>query len=315
MSELAVLGKEIELPEISSGGIAALVRAAYQNDQMFKFVDRFAVPMATLCGCDRETGAVAALLMFTEGLTPAEFISKYHMIQGKPAIRAHWLLGEFVRRGGSYEVIERSPERTAIKLIAKGEEKTFEGTWDYYRDLSRWPWKNWEDKKRGLKSNWSTEEDRKNMLWCRTISAAVKTMAPEVLMGRPIAEELQDSEVIEGTVVKKPPVVDAMELAKQAALSAKKATEPEGEVVDAEFEIVDEPTEPDDPISDDSKPDDDLCSLEQRNKLKAMFDQLDLDEAAVQKALAKRGVGSMLALTREQCDEMIAKCKDALAKN
>lgn len=197
--------------------------------------DKMAQSYAMVCGGKtKEEGFVIALTCMMEGITAIEFNRRYHMIQGKPSMRADALLAEFRGAGGRYKILENSPDRAAISFTWEDETYDWEFTWEEAQ-ASRWPWKNWKKPEEGLKDNWSTPTDRKDMLWSRLVSSSVKKLVPEIAAGCYTPEELQDvadtprSEVIQPEAT---PKKTAIEVAKEKA--AKVET-----VVDAEYTVVD----------------------------------------------------------------------------
>lgn len=198
------------------------------------FSDSHAEACASLMNCNKHQGKAVALTCLCEGLTPIEFARRYHLVQGKPAMRADAMLAEFrMNHNGDYDIIERSPTRAAIKLTRDG--KTFEAefTWEEAKQ-SRWPWNDWKDPSKGLKDNWGTPTDQRNMLWARLVSDSFRVFCPELVAGVYTPEELGD--VIEGEIVnvQSTPMTASQFQASQAAAPADGSVE----VVEATDEIV-----------------------------------------------------------------------------
>jgi hypothetical protein len=141
-------------------------------------------------GCETiEDGQLLALSCACERMSPVRFKQTYHLIKGQLSMRADAMLAKFrTERGGDHEVIERTAERAAVKLIPKGKPGVvFELTWTQaqgekyvYGDGGK------------FKDNWNTLEMRKKMLWARVISDGVRTLAPEVVAGIYTPEEIGD---------------------------------------------------------------------------------------------------------------------------
>ena len=69
-----------------------------------------------LFGLQRKEEAVALMLLAqAEGLHPFEALRRYHIIKGRPAMRADAMLAAFMAAGGRVEWVERSPE--AVEAI------------------------------------------------------------------------------------------------------------------------------------------------------------------------------------------------------
>lgn len=144
-------------------------------------------------GCTQEgQGIVLAMTCMSEKISPLKFIQTYHIIEGRPSMRADAMLAKFVERGGKFKVIEKSEKRAAIQLIKDANDQTFSMTIDQAM-AEPFPWAI--DKKTGeqkLKKNWSSPWMQKCMLWSRVVSDAVRTIDPGVNMGVYTPEEVQD---------------------------------------------------------------------------------------------------------------------------
>jgi hypothetical protein len=151
-----------------------------------------------------------------------------------------------------------------------------------------------------LKDNWATPRGRRQMLWARVISEAVRTLAPEIVAGTYTPEETHDF-VDEPARV---PPVDTEQLIRSTAEKATKATEAE----EAEFTVAVEAT--------DVQPG--MSTPEQRTAIRTHFDTLGATEEQIAKALEKRGVKSLRNLTfdqaKEMCEALAKKAEAALEK-
>lgn len=291
--------------------------------------DKMAQSYAMVCGGKtKEEGFVIALTCMMEGITAIEFNRRYHMIQGKPSMRADALLAEFRAAGGRYKILENSPDRAAIAFTWEDETYEWEFTWEEAKE-SRWPWKNWKKPEEGFKDNWSTPTDRKDMLWSRLVSSSVKKLVPEIAAGCYTPEELQDvadtpkSEVV-AAQPEATPKKSALEVAKQKAAKVK-----DDEVIDAEFKIVDEKvgedlTVPFDvPAKEEPKPatktrltpgSKGSVTEEQLARIFELFEQFAIKDEEKADALADRKCSTFEELSSNQAKDMIAKLED-LEKN
>ena len=285
-------------------------RRAYASDKLVTFCEKFERAMQRLTGGDSNDAAIAALTCWCEGLTPVQFVRKYHMIDGKPTMKADAMLAEFLRLGGDYEVIEKSADRAAVRLVTEsGRTGTFELTWDMAQQ-SRDPWKKWRDKSLGFKDNWATTVDRRRMLWARCVSDAIRTIDPRVNAGAYTTEEMEDVSKEKDSPAKVEKL-DPMALVKAAAERSKD----EGEVIDAEYVVSSEP-EAVSEVSNDEEPDDpEASTLQQRERIRELFTQVGADETVVQNTLAKRGVKAIQELSREQAEGLIQSIETAIRKN
>lgn len=286
--------------------------------------DKMAQSYAMVCGGKtKEEGFVIALTCMMEGITAIEFNRRYHMIQGKPSMRADALLAEFRSAGGRYKILENSPDRAAIAFTWEDEVYEWEFTWEEAQ-ASRWPWKNWKKPEEGFKDNWSTPTDRRDMLWSRLVSSSVKKLVPEIAAGCYTPEELQDvADTPRSEVVVQPtaPAKSAIEVAREKSQVKK---EPEGEVIDAEFETVEDTVPFEEPAKEEPKPAPAKMRLtpgskssvteEQLVRLSELFIELEIDEEEQENALAARKCKAFSDLSQNQAKGMIAKLED-LAKN
>ena len=298
----------VEASEAGRALVAQHRQIIYSTPELMPFVNEYAVAMQRLTGGScMQDGQIVALTMWCEGLTPIEFTRKYHLIQGKPVMRADAMLVELEQKGGSFEVVEKSANRAAIKIVsASGRKGEFQQTWEEAKE-SRWPWRDWRDHSKGLKDNWSTPTDRRTMLWSRCVSDAIRTIEPSINAGTYTVEEMMD--VVDGRVVSSTVVpVDMDAITDQAA---KDAEQEAGEVVDAEYTTT-ETAEPD--LEAESEPATDACTMEQRELIRELFIQVGANDDDKQRAIEKRGAKSLQTLSPEAADDLIASIKGVLAK-
>lgn len=153
----------------------ALVGKAFESSGMF--------------GCKQEgQGLVLAMSCHMAGMTPIEFIETYHILDGKPTMRADTMLANLLKLGGKYEVIIRDASRACIKASFRDATTTVTLTWD---DAKQEPFVYKGDGKT-LKTNWATPRARMQMLWARVTSDAVRTVCPLANKGCYTPEEIMD---------------------------------------------------------------------------------------------------------------------------
>ncbi len=125
--------------------------------------------------------------VYQTGMTYLDFMRTFHLIDGKPAMKADAMAAAFRKRGGKYDIVEYSPKRCALKMHWEGASVDFETT---MQEAVNAGWPTGKDGK--VKTNWrNTPAD---MLWARTISKGVRKLAPEVNSGVYTPEEIMDFE-------------------------------------------------------------------------------------------------------------------------
>lgn len=140
-----------------------------------------AVSKSNLFGCKTPEQAMALMLLAqAEGVHPAKAIQDYHIIDGKPALRADAMLSRFQAAGGRVEWTEYTDKRVCGKF-SHPQGGTVEVDWDQDRA-----------KAAGLlnRANWKSYP--RQMLRARVISEGVRTVYPGASSGIYTAEEVQD---------------------------------------------------------------------------------------------------------------------------
>jgi len=136
-------------------------------------------------------GAIMLMTCMSEGISPIQFQRKYHMLPNGPSMRYDAMLADFVTRGGEYEIIERSAERAALKLVKGKRAMVSEFTMADAKDESYAYAKDGKDGKK-FKDNWSTPRRRMQMLWARAVSDGVRVVDPGVVAGIYTPEEVNE---------------------------------------------------------------------------------------------------------------------------
>lgn len=131
-------------------------------------------------------GFVIGITCQQEGMTLMQFKERYHLIQGQVAMKSEAMLANLLELGGEYEVIERTPERAALKVTYKKATFVSELKWE---DAQK------EDYTKGrngqLKDNWSTPRRRMQMMWARAVSDGVRAVCPLATRGHYTPEEAE----------------------------------------------------------------------------------------------------------------------------
>lgn len=193
-----------------------------------------------LAGCKSEgQGKAMALTCLCDNITPLQFVRTYHLMDGKPSMRADAMLAAFMAAGGKWKWIDQGDDgKKASAHVAFGDNDL---EVSYTID---------DAKRAGLikeKSNW--EKDPGSMLRARTISKAVRMVAPQIVAGVYTPEELVDfrstggmpTDDVTATVVssKSEPESPAAKKSRQAKPAPAETKPAKREPVKAE--IVDEP--------------------------------------------------------------------------
>ena len=134
-----------------------------------------------LFGVKTPEQAIALMLVAqAEGRNPFEAARDYHIIQGRPALKADSILARFQQAGGSVRWIELSDTKAVAEFSHPQGGKVIID-WDIERA-----------KRAGLigKDNWKNYP--RQMLRARVISEGVRTIYPGVCVGSYTVEEVQD---------------------------------------------------------------------------------------------------------------------------
>ena len=151
----------------------------------------------------KDTTAVLALMAVAqaEGRHPASVAKDYHMIQGRPALKADAMLARFQQAGGSVQWTTYKDEQVS-GIFSHPQGGSLEVTWTLAQA-----------KAIGLatKDNWKLYP--RAMLRARVISEGIRSVYPAVIVGEYSVEEVQDFDV---KPVSKPltqiEIVDELEL-------------------------------------------------------------------------------------------------------
>ena len=131
-------------------------------------------------------GAVVALTCMCEGITPLEFAKTYHIINGRPSMRADMMHAKFRGAGGKVTWINMGDDGKAAEATFEfdGQSAQIKYTIEDARNVVG-------DKLDKADSNW--RKDRGAMLRARLITKAIRILAPELIAGVYTPEELEDS--------------------------------------------------------------------------------------------------------------------------
>jgi hypothetical protein len=183
-----------------------------------------AMPIASMADLTRAGEAVAQSGMFgvtnagagmvvvatcqSQGISLMEFARMYHIIDGKPSMRADAMLAEFRKRGGRYRMVSNTVDKAAAAFEFEGVKIEFAVTMD---DAKR-TGDAFKSDGKTLKHNYAHRAD--DMLWARMVSKAVRRLCPEIVYGLYSPEETGDFSQERGGAPNREPVQITVEAAK-----------------------------------------------------------------------------------------------------
>ena len=132
----------------------------------------------------RESAAAMMLLCRSKGLDPMTAIERYHVVQGRPVMRADAMLGEFLRMGGKVEWVQR-------------DDKAAEATFSHPQGGSvtvRWTIEQARAAKLTGKDVWA--QYPRQMLHARCVSEGVRSVLPGATNGLYTPDEAANMEPI-----------------------------------------------------------------------------------------------------------------------
>lgn len=151
--------------------------------------------IAVQSGLTRIKRVSEALWIFAKGralgLSPAEALDSYHVIDGKPTMSAQLMLALMKRAG--FRCIDKSePGKYAAIEVSERDEITKEWV---VLGTAKFTIENAKDAGLLSKKNWQTYRD--DQLWARAVSRAARRYAPQVLCGALYTPEEMGAEVTE----------------------------------------------------------------------------------------------------------------------
>jgi hypothetical protein len=145
----------------------------------------------------REEAVTLMMLAQSEGLHPMQALRRFHIIKGKPAMRADAMQAEFQARGGTIQFHERS-------------DKACDATFTSGATSVRVRWDMGRAKQADLLGNGTWQKYPAAMLHARCVSEGVRAVDPGVVVGIYTPEEVQDftEEAKPRPVAKRAQVID-----------------------------------------------------------------------------------------------------------
>lgn len=243
-------------------------------------------------------GAVLAMTCMAEGMTPLDFVRKYHIVNGRPSMRADAMHAAFRSAGGRVRWIKTGDDKTEARaeFAIDGQKLELAYTIDDGKASS--------DNFGKDGSNWS--RDAGAMLRARLITKAVRMLAPELVTGMYDPSEIDDTQpvaTIDATVESVSSTA--------APVAESEPAEPVNDSVDVPFEtVVDEPAAP-------AK-----CSNDQLQVLAALGSKITNAETGKPWTMDEIATGicqfasvdDPADMTAKQADELIGRFKAMVAK-
>ena len=163
-------------------------------EQQLQLADAFC--RSGLFGVKTKEQAIALMAICeAEGLHPAKAVQEYHIIQGRPALKADAMLARFQSAGGKVAWSSMTDVRVSGTFThAQGGSVEIEWTIEMA-------------KRAGLTKNPTWNQYPRAMLRARCISEGIRTVFPGVVVGSYTPEEVQDMEPVR-TAPAPPPLVE-----------------------------------------------------------------------------------------------------------
>jgi len=152
-----------------------------------------------------EAALTLMLLCQAEGLHPIQALRQYHIIKGRPAMRADAMQAAFQAAGGNISWVERNDKKCSAEFShSQGGKILVEWTIDMAA-------------KAGLTNNPTWQKFPRAMLSARCVSEGVRAVYPAVVCGLYCPEEVQDFDL----PAEKAPAKSAKKAEKSAEVPAK----------------------------------------------------------------------------------------------
>lgn len=283
-------------------------------------------------------GMILALECMARRMPPLMLAETYHVIHGKLSMRAEKMLANFNEAGGKHRILSRTGDLASIELTYQGQTTVFSLSWE---EAQQEPFvyngkedevvkllmsgaKGREALKSKIKPKYATPRARTQMMWARVVSDGVNAVFPAARQGCYTPEEVSDYVEGNGHAVNG---------------TAAGASVSQGEVIDGEFEVVDDEatTGATEATAEDSKGDDhqpladsagtaegtaeqavaekpsEYATASQSNRLNDLYVQFGMSAEQIEKALKKRGASTNRGLLFEVANEFIATLEKAVA--
>ena len=138
-----------------------------------------------------------------EGIHPIKAVQRYHVIQGRPAMKADAMLADFLRIGGTVKWVTESDDRDKCEAIFTHPKFAPDGKSVRFGIVDA--------KTAGLTGNPTWQKYPANMLRARVVSTGVRMIAPGIVAGLYTPEEVADFDPIEATATIEPQKREVLE--------------------------------------------------------------------------------------------------------
>ena len=136
-------------------------------------------------------GAVLALTCMCEGITPLEFAKTYHIIKGRPSMRADAMSAKFQQAGGKIKWINIGDDGKEARATFEFDGQSLEMVYTI-EDAKKAKGKDAKNKEVVDNPDGNWMKDRGSMLRARLITKSIRILAPGIIAGCYIADELED---------------------------------------------------------------------------------------------------------------------------
>lgn len=238
-------------------------------------------------------GVVLALTCMTEGITPLDFVRKYHLINGRPSMRADAMLAEFRRCGGKVEWLNLGDDckEARAKFTFDGQSLEIAYTIEEGKRAAG-------DKFDKKDSNW--QKDPGAMLRARLTTKAIRIIAPELVAGVYEPGELQDSAS---------PAEPKMRTVEQVQIRQEELAAMGDELSESIKDVIDVPFEPSKQTQDPQPEETSTpsnCTPQQLQELVALGDQLGKSLQEVRDGICRAAnVEQPADMTHQQASKLI----------
>jgi hypothetical protein len=224
-----------------------------------------------------EQAATLMLIAQSEGRHPASAAKEYHIIKGRPALKADAMLARFQQAGGSVQWVERTDAKVSAKFShPQGGEVII-------------CWTIEDGKRAGLTSNDNWRKYPRQMLSARVISEGVRATYPSVVSGLYTPEEVQDFSSTP-TPAPKPAI------ARPNLPEAKPEIAP---VIEIQAEVAEAPVE--------QKTEEQEASTEKRDALWELMETHQYTEADIMRFITDKGVKTSATRIADLTDKIVAR--------
>jgi len=147
------------------------------------------VAKSRLFGLDEAQAFTLMLLAQSEGIHPIKAVQRYHVIQGRPAMKADAMLADFQRAGGTVEWLTESDDKEKCEALFKHPKHAPQG------QTIRFGLNDAKTAKLDGKDIW--KQYPAAMMRARVISIGIRMLLPGIVAGLYTPEETADSTIID----------------------------------------------------------------------------------------------------------------------